>query len=116
MFNRSVNHLIYSELNPFNNLVEYNIFIEEMVINNYNIAYKKLLNKTQSSVKIIPLPVYQTVQYTKESLTAIFLIPRMLLLSSWCGALSISAIGESHDKSKLAKYFQNSYALESFGG
>ena len=42
----------------------------------------------------------------------IFLIPRTLLLSFWCNACSISAIGESDGKSQLAKYFQNSYALE----
>ena len=28
----------------------------------------------------------------------------------------MSAIGESNGKSQLAKYFQNSYALESYGG
>ena len=48
--------------------------------------------------------------------TPIFLIPRMLLLSFWCGACSISTIGESNGKSQLAKYFQNSYALQSYGG
>ena len=48
--------------------------------------------------------------------TPIFLISRTLLLSVWCDACSISAIGESHGKSQLAKYFQNSYALERYGG
>ena len=48
--------------------------------------------------------------------TPIFLIHRTLLLSFKCGACSISAIGESNGKSQLAKYFQNSYALESYGG
>ena len=46
----------------------------------------------------------------------IVVFPRTLLLSFWCGACSISAIGESNGKSQLAKYFQNSYALESYGG
>ena len=32
----------------------------------------------------------------------------------WSDACSISAIGESNGKSKLAKYFQNSYALERY--
>ena len=45
-----------------------------------------------------------------------FLIPRTLLMSFWCDACSVSAIGESNGKSQLAKYFQNSYALESYGG
>ena len=45
-----------------------------------------------------------------------FLIPRTLLLSFWCDACSISAIGESNGKSQLGKYFQNSYALERYGG
>ena len=48
--------------------------------------------------------------------TPIFLIPRTLLLSFWCGACSINGIGGSNGKSQLAKYFQNSYALESYGG
>ena len=48
--------------------------------------------------------------------TPIFLIPRTLLLSFWCGACSIRAIDESNGKSQLAKYFQNSYALEIYGG
>ena len=39
-----------------------------------------------------------------------------MLLSFWCGACSISAIGESNGKSQLAKKFQNSYALASYGG
>ena len=47
--------------------------------------------------------------------TPIFLIPRTLILSFWCDACSISAIGESNNKSQLAKYFQNSYALERYG-
>ena len=34
----------------------------------------------------------------------------------WASACSISAIGEFNGKSHLAKYFQNSYALESYGG
>ena len=45
-----------------------------------------------------------------------FLIPITLLLSSWCGACGISAKGEYHGKSKLANYFQTSYALENYGG
>ena len=45
--------------------------------------------------------------------TPIFLIPRTLLLGFWCGACSISAIGESNGKSRRANYFQNSYTLES---
>ena len=48
--------------------------------------------------------------------TPIFLIPRTLLLSFWCGACSISAIRESNGKSQLAKYFQNSYSFDSYGG
>ena len=45
-----------------------------------------------------------------------FLIPRTLLFSFWCNACSISAIVESNGKSQVAKYFQNSYALERYGG
>ena len=44
--------------------------------------------------------------------TTIFLIPRTLIFSFWCDACSISAKGESNDKSQLAKYFQNAFALE----
>ena len=51
-----------------------------------------------------------------EPYMPIFLIPRTLHLSFWCGACSISAIVESNGKSQLAKYFPNSYALESYGG
>ena len=47
--------------------------------------------------------------------TPIFLIPRTLLLSFWCGACSISAICESYGKSQLAKYFENSHTLKSYG-
>ena len=46
----------------------------------------------------------------------IFLIPRALLLSFWCDTSRISAIDESNGRSQLAKYFQNSYALEIYGG
>ena len=48
--------------------------------------------------------------------TPIFLIPRTLLLSFWCDAFSISVICESNGKSQIAKYSQNSYALETYGG
>ena len=48
--------------------------------------------------------------------TPIFLIPRTLLLSFWCGTCSISPIGEYNGKRQLAKYFKISYALERYGG
>ena len=48
--------------------------------------------------------------------TPIFLILKTLLLSFRCDACSISAICEFYGKSQLAKYFQNSYALERYGG
>ena len=48
--------------------------------------------------------------------TPIFLIPGTLLLGFYCGARSIGAIGESNGKSQLAKYLQNSYSFESYGG
>ena len=40
---------------------------------------------------------------------------RCFELLVWC-MYSISLLGESYGKSQLAKYFQNSYALESYGG
>ena len=43
-----------------------------------------------------------------------FLIPWTLLLSFWCDACSISAIGESNHKSQIANFFQNSYTLERY--
>ena len=48
--------------------------------------------------------------------TPIFLIPRTLLLSFWCDACSINAIGESNGKSQQANYFKNSYAPGRYGG
>ena len=53
---------------------------------------------------------------TAWALYAYFLILKTLILSFWCGACSIGAIGESNDKSQLAKYFQISYTLERYGG
>ena len=44
------------------------------------------------------------------------LTPITLFFNFWCDACSISAIGESNGKNKLAKYFQNSYTLEGCGG
>ena len=48
--------------------------------------------------------------------TPIFLIHRTMLLSFCFVTCSISAIGESIGKSQLSEYFQNFYALESYGG
>ena len=44
------------------------------------------------------------------------LTPITLFFNFWCDACSISAIGVSNGKNKLAKYFQNSYTLEGCGG
>ena len=69
------------------------------------------------------LKIAYGVKWTKDHwrfgpYTPIFLIPRTLLLSLWCGTCSISAIGESNGQSQLAKYFQNSYVrrVERGGG
>ena len=70
--------------------------------------------------RYIPLPASNFLCQSKDHwrfgpYTPIFLNPRTLLLSFRCDACSISAIGESNSKSQLAKYFQNSYALERYG-
>ena len=51
---------------------------------------------------------------TVWALYAYFSDSQTLLLSFWCGAFSISAISESIGKSQQAKYFRNSYPLESY--
>ena len=53
---------------------------------------------------------------TVWALYAYFSDSQNAALSVWCGACSISAIGESNGNSQLAKYFRNSYALERYGG
>ena len=50
------------------------------------------------------------------ALYAYFSDSRTTVLSFWCDACSIGAIRASHGKSQLAKYFQNSYTFEKYGG
>ena len=62
--------------------------------------------KTESQTEKGSLTVWALYAYFSDSQNAAF------ELLVWC---SISAIGESNGMSQLAKYFQNSYALESYG-